>query len=68
MRLVSLVLRVNIDNAFFVIAPGVSFWLERDIGYGWSLFWLAMPAMFVTLSPCGVRTAVVLLGENMLAC
>jgi hypothetical protein len=52
--------------AFFV-APAVSFWLERDIGYSWPLFWLALPAL---LDSCGVRASwliIALLFENLMA-
>jgi hypothetical protein len=54
--------------AFFV-APFVSFWLERDIGYAWPVAWLAAPAIFKQLCPAATLgiTATLLL-ENLAAC
>jgi hypothetical protein len=51
----------------FLIAPGVSFWLERDIGYGWPAFWLASPALLSMFPPCAGQIAVLLLLANFAA-
>jgi len=53
---------------YFFIAPAVSDWLERDIGYAWPLFWLATPALFKMLCPWAGGTAITLLLENLAAC
>jgi len=53
----------------FFIAPLVSNWLERDIGYAWPVFWLAVPALlmrFYSVATPGVITALLL--ENLAAC
>jgi len=54
---------------YFLIAPAVSEWLERDIGYGWPLFWIAVPALFLQYYPI-VPPALVtgLILENLAAC
>src|SRR5579863_4720716 len=54
--------------AFFV-APFVSFWLERDIGYAWPVVWLAAPAIFKEAYPAATLGMVAaLLFENLAAC
>lgn len=53
---------------YFFIAPAVSEWLERDIGYAWPLLWLATPALFKMLCPWAGGTAIALLLENLVAC
>ncbi len=54
--------------AFFV-APFVSFWLERDIGYAWPVFWLAAPGLLMVFCPAATpRVAAALLLENLAAC
>jgi|GEM_PF-1352594 len=53
---------------YFFIAPAVSDWLERDIGYAWPLFWLATPALFKMLRPWAGGPAIALLLENFVAC
>jgi hypothetical protein len=53
----------------FIVAPFVSLWLERDVGYAWPVFWLAVPALFVKVfaaAPPGVIAAIIL--ENLAAC
>jgi len=53
----------------FFIAPFVSFWLERDIGYAWPMVWLAAPAIFKQVCPAatlGVIAALLL--ENLATC
>jgi hypothetical protein len=53
----------------FLIAPFVSEWLERDIGYAWPAFWLAAPAIFKQLYPTAtLGVAVALMLENLCAC
>jgi hypothetical protein len=53
----------------FCAAPAVSDWLERDIGYGWPLFWLAAPALFIKTYPASSPAMVTaLLVENLAAC
>lgn len=53
----------------FFIAPAVSFWLERDIGYAWPVFWLAAPALFMMVCPVATHGVVAaLLLENLAAC
>jgi hypothetical protein len=52
----------------FLIAPAVSFWLKRDIGYAWPLFWLAAPALFATFRSAAPRVVGALLVENLVAC
>lgn len=53
----------------FLVAPFVSFWLERDIGYAWPVFWLAAPALFMKLYPAATPGLIgVLLLENLAAC
>lgn len=54
--------------ACFFIAPAVSFWLKRDIGYAWPLFWIAIPALFATLPRLAPRVVAALLAENLAAC
>jgi hypothetical protein len=53
----------------FFIAPFVSFWLERDIGYAWPAFWLAAPAIFTQVRASATPGVVAaLLLENLAAC
>jgi hypothetical protein len=52
----------------FFIAPAVSFWLERDIGYSWPAFWLATPVLFKMFCPSASGRAAALLLENLAAC
>ena len=33
----------------FVTAPMVGTWMDRMVGYGWPLFWIAVPALAATL-------------------
>ena len=52
----------------FFVAPAVSFWLERDIGYAWPLFWLAVPAWLARHGAARApRIAISLLVENLAA-
>ena len=51
---------------YFFIAPAVSGWLERDIGYAWPLFCLAIPALFKARFPSSGITVALLL-ENCVA-
>jgi hypothetical protein len=51
----------------FFIAPAVSFWLERDIGYAWPAFWLAAPALLRMFLPGAGQIAIVLLLEHFAA-
>jgi len=50
------------------IAPGVSFWLVRDIGYSWPLFWIAIPALVVKRGMITSYVVALLLVENLVAC
>lgn len=53
----------------FLVAPFVSFWLERDIGYAWPVFWLAVPVLFMGFYPASTPGLIgVLLLENLAAC
>jgi hypothetical protein len=51
----------------FVLAPCVSFWLERDIGYAWPAFWVAIPALLRRFQ-LSSRAVIRLLLENLAAC
>ncbi len=52
---------------FFLAAPEVSLWLERDLSYAWPLFWLAIPAFLPMIRPFSVTITAVLLLENSVA-
>ena len=54
---------------YFLIAPAVSEWIVRDIGYAWPVFWLAAPALFMRFYPAAAPGLIgVLLLENLAAC
>jgi hypothetical protein len=47
----------------YAFGPGQGVWLEREIGYGWPLFWIALPALAAPLvrdSPCAVAALLAL--------
>jgi hypothetical protein len=52
----------------FLLAPAVSFWLERDIGYSWPAFWIATPFIFHKLFPALPGMVAILLVENAFSC
>ena len=50
------------------VAPAVSFWLERDFGYAWPAFWIALPALLRADAWPTAPLVCTLLAENLAAC